>query len=148
MTTVHGPSRAHPPSISRRRRGEVQHELEVIRQYIPPERKQQPRKFADVVSDINRKALKSLEQVLEKRRSVDGEGTKELEERIAKLRESLEAVNYVDVIHLPTSTIRPRTTRMNSTTRTKIQLYHFLHPRLRFSRRCWILTTPTLPRKT
>lgn len=80
---------------------ELQHELEVMRQYIAPERKQQPRKFTDVVADINRKSLILLEQVLEKRRSVDGGGTEELEERIAKLREYLEEVNYVDVKFAP-----------------------------------------------
>ena len=76
---------------------EIAGELENIRQYMP----QQQRNFSDVVADINRKALKSLEEVLEKRRSGDGVGTADLEERIGKLRESLEAVNYVDVKFIP-----------------------------------------------
>jgi beta-phosphoglucomutase-like phosphatase (HAD superfamily) len=76
---------------------ELEQKREMIRKFIPSEQKQQPRKFRDVVADINRKALNSLEEVLEKRRSENGEGTKELELRIEALRKSLEAVNFVDI---------------------------------------------------
>jgi beta-phosphoglucomutase-like phosphatase (HAD superfamily) len=70
---------------------QIEKELLTVRQYLP----EQKRDFNDVVADINRKALKALEEVLEKRRG--SPGTEELEARISKLRESLEAVNFVDV---------------------------------------------------
>lgn len=62
---------------------------------------QQKQNFSTVVAEINRKALKALEDILETREGLD---TAALESSIEKLRSSLEAVNYVD--------IKPRETNM------------------------------------
>jgi len=98
---------------------EMAQDLETMRQYLP--KQTDSRDFSHVVADINRKALQALETVLEKRQQEqqqsnsnsttttttnsnsninannDKKDTRDLEERIAKLRDSLEAVNYVDV---------------------------------------------------
>lgn len=69
--------------------------MEMIKQNPKPAAKRDP---AQVIADMNRFALESLETSLAKQKQAGITDTADLEARITELRHSLEAVDYVDII--------------------------------------------------